>query len=124
MRSVIDMTEGKVAEQSLAFVAQHDDPAQLANRAAVRDRLEKELRRTIGTAADIAVLYLDLDRFKLVNDTRGHTVGDALLAQLGLRFRMTVRSVDLVGRIGGDEFAILLLSRNKTTPIDTLSMPH
>lgn len=112
VRTVTDITERRLAEQSLAFVAQHDELTQLANRSSVRDRLEQELRRATDTATEIAVLYLDLDRFKLVNDTRGHAVGDALLAQVGQRLRTTVRSADLVGRIGGDEFAILLLNTN------------
>ena len=121
VRTVTDITERKAAEHSLAFVAQHDELTQLANRATVRDRLEQQLVAAKGLAAEIAVLYLDLDRFKLVNDTRGHAVGDALLTQVGLRLRQTVRAGDLVGRIGGDEFAILLLNTCGNAVVDSIA---
>jgi diguanylate cyclase (GGDEF)-like protein len=79
----------------------------LANGAEFRDRLQLALTRTEDRAGDVAVLYLDLDDFKDVNDTLGHAGGDALLEVVAERLRQVVRSEDLVARVGGDEFAVL-----------------
>jgi diguanylate cyclase (GGDEF)-like protein/PAS domain S-box-containing protein len=99
-----DVTERLELQLRLAHQATHDDLTGLPNRAAVLTRGEALL----GEATSLAVLLMDLDRFKEVNDTLGHSYGDRLLAQVGPRLRPLVREVDMVARLGGDEFAVLL----------------
>ncbi len=98
----------KLTEDRIRHVAHHDDLTQLSNRLMFQERLNEAFaaaRRGEG----LALLYLDLDGFKLVNDIRGHEVGDKLLAAVAQRLRHNVREVDTVARIGGDEFAIIQL---------------
>jgi PAS domain S-box-containing protein len=105
--SVIDdVTERKQAEQKIAHMAHHDMLTGLANRVLFCDELDRALVR-VRRGERIAVLYLDLDHFKRVNDTFGHLVGDELLRQAADRLRECVRDSDLIARLGGDEFAIL-----------------
>jgi diguanylate cyclase (GGDEF)-like protein/PAS domain S-box-containing protein len=99
-----DVTERLELQARLAHQATHDALTGLPNRAAVLTR-GQELR---DDATGLAVLLMDLDRFKEVNDTLGHSYGDRLLAQVGPRLRPLVRDVDMVARLGGDEFAVLL----------------
>ena len=101
-RSRMELEASRAQAQHLAF---HDSLTGLPNRALVDDRLEHALAKR-GCRA--AVLLLDLDRFKHVNDTLGHQAGDALIRQFGLRLARLVRDGDTIGRLGGDEFAILL----------------
>jgi diguanylate cyclase len=105
--AIRDMTERKAAEAQIRFMATHDALTCLPNRTLFRDRLEQELMRARRTGDTVAVLCLDLDRFKEVNDLRGHTAGDALLQQVGARLTAAVRETDTVARLGGDEFAIV-----------------
>lgn len=103
----IDITARKEAERRIAHMAGHDGLTDLPNRAKFHDGL-KQLLDGIGYNGETgALLYLDLDRFKAVNDTLGHQAGDALLCEVARRFRATVRAGDMVARLGGDEFAIL-----------------
>ena len=95
-------------ERELSFQAFHDPLTALANRALFRDRLEHGLETGRRSGPGLAVLYLDLDQFKLVNDTFGHDTGDRLLVAVAGRLRACVRPGDTVARLGGDEFAILL----------------
>ncbi len=98
----------KVYEQ-LAYQAQHDSLTELANRVLFQERIEKAVAAAdTGGTVGFAVLLLDLDDFKQVNDTLGHAAGDALLRQVAHRLRRFVRGSDTVARLGGDEFAILL----------------
>ncbi|WP_052090993.1 putative bifunctional diguanylate cyclase/phosphodiesterase [Modestobacter caceresii] len=99
-----DVTDRLELQQRLAFQATHDALTGLPNRAAL---LARGAELLTGPAR-LAVLLMDLDRFKEVNDTLGHSYGDRLLAQVGPRLRPLVRDVDLVARLGGDEFAVLL----------------
>jgi diguanylate cyclase (GGDEF)-like protein len=97
-----------MAEDQIRFLALHDSLTGLPNRVQLRQHLERAAARSRRHNQSLAVLCLDLDRFKDVNDTLGHATGDALLVEVAERLRDTVREVDLVGRLGGDEFAIVV----------------
>jgi diguanylate cyclase (GGDEF)-like protein/PAS domain S-box-containing protein len=103
----VDITERKVLETQLTYRAFHDPLTGLANRALFRDRVMHALSR-IGRGRHVAIVFLDLDDFKTVNDSLGHAEGDRLLAAVGSRLVGAVRGHDTVARFGGDEFAILL----------------
>jgi len=102
--------QGKLLEQEtrLADMAHHDILTGLPNRLLITDRLESSLRQIPRSGHSLAVLFVDLDDFKKVNDNHGHQVGDMLLVEIATRLGKCVRSADTVGRLGGDEFLILL----------------
>jgi diguanylate cyclase (GGDEF)-like protein/PAS domain S-box-containing protein len=102
-----DITERKRAEGRITHMAHHDSMTGLANRVLLRERLEHALARMLEQESRLAVLYVDLDCFKDVNDALGHPVGDALLRLAADRLRGCVREGDTVARLGGDEFAII-----------------
>ena len=87
--------------------ANHDHLTGLPNRALVLDRLDQSLARARRDRSEVGVLFVDLDRFKVVNDTLGHSVGDEVLVRIGERLRATVRPADTVGRLAGDEFVVV-----------------
>ena len=101
-----DMTERKRAQERITHLAHYDALTDLPNRMMFRQHLEQQLS-WVHRGARLAVLYLDLDNFKTVNDTLGHPVGDELLVTIAGRLRSCVRDIDLVARLGGDEFAII-----------------
>ena len=103
---MIDITERKLAEERIALLARTDALTGLANRASFSERLRQAFAAAKRGANPFAVLYLDLDRFKEVNDMRGHTAGDKLLQAVAERLRSATRESDFVARLGGDEFAI------------------
>jgi diguanylate cyclase (GGDEF)-like protein/PAS domain S-box-containing protein len=103
-----DVTERRALEQQLSYQAFHDSLTGLANRALFRDRLEHAIARTSRSTSRFAVLFIDLDDFKDVNDSLGHAAGDSMLRQMTHRLIDAVREEDTVARLGGDEFAILL----------------
>ena len=104
-----DITERKRAEEQVHHAAFHDALTGLPNRTLLSDRLSLALARAKRNKEyQFAVLFLDLDRFKLVNDSLGHTLGDQLLVELGRRLELCMRKVDTVARLGGDEFGMLL----------------
>jgi diguanylate cyclase (GGDEF)-like protein/PAS domain S-box-containing protein len=104
-----DITERKRVEEELAYMATHDALTGLPNRWLFNDRLTLELARAYRNRQKVAVMLLDLDHFKDVNDTLGHSVGDKLLQVVGERLTSIVRKSDTVARMGGDEFMLLSL---------------
>ncbi len=103
-----DISERKQAEASIAFQAYHDLLTGLPNRALFKDRLGQAIVHAKRHGQTLAALFLDLDRFKMVNDTLGHLVGDGLLQAIAQRLRGSLREGDTLSRIGGDEFMLLL----------------
>lgn len=100
--------ERKQSEARLQHIARHDPLTDLPNRELFHDRLQTALAHAGRNGERLCVLYLDLDKFKQVNDSLGHSAGDLLLQELARRLRGCVRESDTVGRIGGDEFVVLL----------------
>ncbi|MDQ3196862.1 MAG: putative bifunctional diguanylate cyclase/phosphodiesterase [Burkholderiales bacterium] len=103
-----DITARKADEERLHFLARHDQLTGLPNRALFIEHLSFALTQAARNGAKVAVLFIDLDRFKNVNDTLGHPIGDRLLQAVAKRFRGGVREGDTVARLGGDEFTILI----------------
>jgi len=102
------------AREELRFQATHDVLTGVWNRAAVLDLLHRECERSARTGSSVAVLMLDLDHFKKINDTYGHLVGDLVLRDVASRITQNMRSYDLVGRYGGEEFLIVFPECDKT----------
>ena len=107
-----DISVLKGIEHELEQLAYYDSLTGLPNRALFQDRLETEMKRCDRYGAQCALLFLDLDRFKFINDTLGHAAGDELLIEVARRIQTKVRSNDTVARMGGDEFTILLTTLN------------
>ena len=103
-----DITERKIAEDTINFQAYHDLLTNLPNRALLRDRLSLAISQAKREEEMLAVMFLDLDRFKNINDSLGHVVGDELLQQVSTRLKSCVREGDTLARFGGDEFTLLL----------------
>ena len=107
-RSIRYAIERKRAEEHLMYLAQYDHLTGLVNRSLFRDRLIQAMARSKRMNQQIGLMLLDLDRFKAVNDTFGHDMGDELLKSVAERLKACVREVDTVARMGGDEFTIIL----------------
>ena len=107
MTALRDVRERRAAEHRIRFLAHHDMLTQLPNRVLLNESLDIALRQAARTRLPLAVLCLDLDGFKMVNDTLGHSAGDQLLCQVSQRLRDNLRESDIVARIGGDEFVVL-----------------
>ena len=105
---VRDVTERKLAEERIRHMAHHDELTGLPNRSLIRDRLEQAVAQARRGGGHLALAFIDLDGFKLVNDGLGHNAGDELLQVIGRRMAACLRPGDTLGRLGGDEFVILL----------------
>jgi diguanylate cyclase (GGDEF)-like protein/PAS domain S-box-containing protein len=103
-----DVTERRRLEKALERAALHDPLTDLPNRRLLADRLEHALAGAERTGSAVAVLFIDLDGFKQVNDVHGHDVGDQLLVQIARRFGACIRGTDTLARLGGDEFVVIL----------------
>ncbi|UCH48981.1 MAG: EAL domain-containing protein [Betaproteobacteria bacterium] len=106
--TVIDVTEARSLSEQLSYQASHDPLTGLLNRRAFEHRLQQLLEKARTNGTEHVLCYLDLDQFKVINDSCGHTAGDELLRQLGVVLQQLVRGRDTLARLGGDEFAILL----------------
>ncbi len=111
-----DITERKEREERVRHLAHHDALTDLPNRALLNDRIAQAVSLAERNRTRVAVMFLDLDRFKTVNDSLGHSVGDKLLREVSSRLQSCMRASDTVSRLGGDEFVILM--PNVTDPED------
>ncbi|MCY7389146.1 MAG: PAS domain-containing protein [Burkholderiales bacterium] len=105
---VQDVTTRVLAEERLVYQATHDDLTNLPNRAMLHDRMQQAISRARRSGTSVAALFIDLDRFKEVNDTLGHRIGDELLCEIAERLKRTLRDCDFLVRLSGDEFMVVL----------------
>ncbi len=112
--SLRDNTERKIAQKQLLEMARYDQLTNLANRSYFQDELRVQIKKCHRQGLQFALMFLDLDRFKAINDTLGHNVGDELLKVVAARLKGAVRETDLVSRLGGDEFTLII--ENIDTP--------
>lgn len=121
-----DITEHKAAEERIHYIAHHDALTKLPNRLNLQGRLEQALASARRGKERLAVLFVDLDRFKVINDTLGHHIGDDLLMEVADRLRQSVRDSDVVARLGGDEFVVVLtgLAAEDVAPIARKMLAH
>ncbi|HEV7424750.1 MAG TPA: EAL domain-containing protein, partial [Thermoanaerobaculia bacterium] len=112
-----DVTQRKATEKQLEYQAYYDALTGLPNRLLFRDRVVNAIAHAHRNRRGVAVMYLDLDHFKLVNDSLGHSIGDALLSEVAARLQTCVRASDTISRLGGDEFTILLIDTSSSEAI-------
>jgi diguanylate cyclase (GGDEF)-like protein/PAS domain S-box-containing protein len=106
--SYTDISERKIAEQQIYHLAHHDTLTGLLNRFSLEDRLAQAIHSARRDQVQLAVLFIDLDRFKVINDSYGHNIGDSLLVEVAHRLERCVRESDILARLGGDEFVVVL----------------
>ena len=102
-----DVTDRQMSQARVEHMALHDALTGLSNRVALMERMEEASARCRRRGETFSLLLLDLDRFKKVNDTLGHSAGDALLGEVAARLKACLRETDAIARLGGDEFAII-----------------
>ncbi|GEM_PF-299651 len=117
--TVQDITHQKAVEKKIEYLAHHDALTGLPNRLLTRQRTQEAIERAALAGTQVALLFIDLDGFKIINDTMGHTVGDSMLKMVANRLAEGIRPIDTIGRQGGDEF--LLLMANIDTPEDAIA---
>ena len=103
-----DISERKAAERRIAYMAHHDPLTELANRTLLRDRIEQAIPNARRNNTQLGLLFVDLDHFKVINDSLGHSAGDRLLVLVAERLRHCIRESDTLARLGGDEFVVLM----------------
>jgi diguanylate cyclase (GGDEF)-like protein/PAS domain S-box-containing protein len=116
-----DITERKRAEEKIQYMATHDALTGLPNRLMFSQLLNHAIQAARRYQRQFAVLFLDLDRFKTINDTMGHEAGDQLLQEIAMRLKQTLRAVDIVARLGGDEFVILIEELSDLSQIEIVA---
>ena len=116
-----DITERKQMEQQMFYHASYDSLTGLPNRRMLNNRMREEIAKAERSHQGIAVLFVDLDRFKEVNDTLGHEIGDCLLVEAAQRIRNCIRTSDTVARLGGDEFVVILSSVGDVPPLERVT---
>lgn len=116
-----DITQRKLAEENIWLQANFDSLTDLPNRLMFKERLIFEIKKTARSGKQVALLFLDLDRFKEVNDSMGHDVGDQLLIEVASRLKKCVRDIDMVARLGGDEFTIILSDLENISVIERIA---
>lgn len=116
-----EIEQRKKTEELLEYQAHHDELTHLCNRPLFMDRLEHALKKAKRQKEQLAVLFIDLDRFKEINDSLGHTIGDRVLIAIAERLRDNLRDVDTIARLGGDEFTLILEEMNDVVQIDEIA---
>jgi diguanylate cyclase (GGDEF)-like protein len=117
----MDITDRKLAEQRIAHMAHHDALTGLPNRVLLRDRIQQAIAQAHRNVTQLAVLFIDLDRFKTINDSLGHQLGDRLLQSVASRILVCVREGDTVSRVGGDEFVIVIPAIESSADASTVA---
>lgn len=117
----VDITSRKLLELQRAHEATHDRLTGLPNRALFEDRLERACIRARRDSSLMALMYVDIDHFKAVNDTYGHSAGDQVLVEIGRRVRTCIRGTDSIARIGGDEFTVILEKLDGPAAVEDLA---
>ena len=121
---VEDVSARKLAEEQVEYLATHDGLTGLPNRAMFVQLLALAIESAKKRDSKVAVLFIDLDRFKIINDSMGHDAGDALLRELAVRFRDCLRSSDIVARLGGDEFVVVLQDVADQAQVSAVARQH